>query len=66
LAIQKQGLIVRSYLLYSSLTGVQVCCTGLNKLSKTLYKMLGQNHFAELEGHVLTFLCLILIWRVTY
>ncbi len=56
---------VRSYLLHSSLAGVQLCCNSYQAQlehiccrSKTI--------FPELNRHILTFLRLILICRVTY
>ncbi len=61
-ATQKQGGSVRSYLLHSSLAGAQLCCTFCQP-QQTVHILLGQNHFAQPNGHVLTLLHQILIFR---
>jgi hypothetical protein len=59
------GAAVISYFLHSSLAGVMLCYAFL-PASENCAKMLGQNHFAEPNQHVLSFVHPILICRVTY
>ncbi len=63
LANQKQGVVVRSYLLHSSLAGAHLCCA-VSILSTC--KCAGQSHFSEPNWHVLTFLHPIWMCMVPY
>ncbi len=65
LANQKQGALIRPYLLHSSLVCAQISCAFYQPW-QTVHGMQEQNRFAELNQHILTFLHLILMSRVIY
>jgi hypothetical protein len=62
----KNGVVIKSQFLHSSLAGVVRLCSGLFLAFANCAKLLGQNYFTVLNQLVLTFLHPILICRVTY
>jgi hypothetical protein len=62
---EKQGAAVRSYLLHSSLASVRLCCAFYQR-QQTLQKWWIKTILLSQTQHVLTFLCPILMSKVTY
>jgi hypothetical protein len=65
LANKQQGAANRSYLLHSSLAGAQLCCA-FHQPQQTEQRSRSKIYFPEPNKHILTFLHLIVMCRVTY